>query len=57
MPASGATLLVVAITLLIPFTPQSGMLGFAPLPVTIFGILVLRLIAYLALVEQTMRRF
>ena len=52
-----ATLFVVAITLLMPLSPLSGMLGFAPLPASFFGTLALLLIAYLTLVELTKRRF
>lgn len=52
-----ATLFVVAMTLLIPMSPLSGMVGFASLPISFFGTLALLLIAYLALVELTKRWF
>jgi Mg2+-importing ATPase len=41
----GMTLLIAGITLVLPYTPLAGLLGFAPLPVTyllsVFGIIVL----------------
>ncbi len=52
-----ATLFVVAITLLMPLTPVSRLLGFGPLPASFFGTLALLLISYLTLVELTKRRF
>ena len=52
-----ATLFVIAITLFIPWSPLSGVLGFAPLPASFFGTLVLLLAAYVMLVELTKRWF
>lgn len=52
-----ATFLVVAITLLIPFSPLSGTFGFAPLTSSFFVTLALLLLAYLTLVELTKRKF
>ena len=52
-----ATLFVVAVTLFIPWSPLSGVLGFAPLPASFFGTLALLLVAYVILVELTKRWF
>lgn len=52
-----ATIFVVGVTLLIPLSPLSGLLGFTPLPFAFFGALALLLVAYLTLVELTKRRF
>jgi Mg2+-importing ATPase len=53
----GMTLLVMAITLILPYTPLAGLLGFTPLPLTyllvIFGIVA----AYFLSAELTKRWF
>lgn len=52
-----ATIFVVGVTLLIPLSPLSGLLGFTPLPLSFFAALALLLVAYLTLVELTKRWF
>ena len=42
---------------ILPFTPLAHVLGFSPLPITFFLILVAMVIAYLALVELVKGRF
>ena len=59
-PSNGllwSTLLVVGFTLLIPFTPLSSRLGFAPLSASFFATLILLLAGYLGLVELAKRWF
>ena len=52
-----ATIFVIAVTLFIPWSPLSGVLGFAPLPASFFATLALLLVAYVTLVELTKRWF
>ena len=42
---------VVGAAMVLPFTPISPYLGFAPLPMSFFGLLTVLLIAYLRAVE------
>ncbi|MCX7423325.1 MAG: magnesium-translocating P-type ATPase [Planctomycetia bacterium] len=52
-----ATIGVVTATLLIPFSPLSGLFGFTLLPASFFATLATLLVAYLTLVEVTKRWF
>ena len=51
------TLAVVAIGLLLPWSPLAGLLGFTPLPLPFFLFLGLSTITYLLLVEIAKRKF
>ena len=51
------SLAVVAIALLLPFTPVAATLGFQPLPPLFFAVLVPLVAAYLGAVEVVKRRF
>lgn len=50
-------LTVVAIAMLLPFTPLGTMLGFEPLPPVYFAILVPLVVSYLLAVEAVKRWF
>lgn len=50
-------LAIIAIALLMPFTPLKNLFNFVPLPISFLGILVLMVITYLTLVELLKRRF
>ncbi|HUZ50069.1 MAG TPA: magnesium-translocating P-type ATPase [Candidatus Dormibacteraeota bacterium] len=52
-----ATAAIVAIGMLLPFTPLAPALGFVPLPPTFFAVLGLMILTYLALVEFMKRLF
>jgi len=52
-----ATLLIVIVTILFPFTPLSGPLGFQPLPVTILLIIGVIVALYVIAAEITKRFF
>jgi Mg2+-importing ATPase len=57
-PALALTSLgVVALAMLLPFTPLAGWLGFAPLPPLFFLLLAGLVVAYLCLVEVVKRHF
>jgi Mg2+-importing ATPase len=55
-PLTVATVLVVLIGVLLPFTPLAAPLGFVPLPVAYFGFLGGVTLTYLVLVELVKRR-
>jgi Mg2+-importing ATPase len=55
-PLAITTLLIVAIGILLPFTPLSGTLGFTPLPPLYFLFLTGMVVIYLLLVELVKRR-
>jgi Mg2+-importing ATPase len=50
-------LAVVAIALLLPFTPLGTILGFEPLPLVFFAILLPLVVTYLLAVEAVKRWF
>ena len=52
-----AALLVVAVAVVLPFTPAGVHLGFVPPPATFFGVLVAVLVAYLLAVEAVKQWF
>jgi Mg2+-importing ATPase len=52
-----ATLLIVAVTILFPFTPLAGLLGFHPLPVSILLVIGMIVVAYMISAEMTKRSF
>ncbi len=52
-----ATLLIVAVTILFPFTPLAGLLGFHPLPVSILLVIGMIVVAYMIAAEMTKRSF
>jgi P-type Mg2+ transporter len=55
-PLTITTLLIVAIGILLPYTPLAGPLGFAPLPFLYFLFLAVVIVIYLLLVEVVKRR-
>ena len=55
-PLALTVLAIVAVGLLLPFTPLAVPLGFVPLPASFFGFLALATLTYLALVEIVKRR-
>ncbi len=55
-PLTATVLLMVAVGILLPFTPLAGALGFTLLPVTYFLFLVVATATYLLLVEMVKRR-
>lgn len=55
-PLAITTLLIVAIGILLPYTPLAGPLGFAPLPPLYFLFLAGMVVIYLLLVELVKRR-
>jgi P-type Mg2+ transporter len=52
-----ATLLVVAVTTLFPFTPLAGLLGFEPLPITVLLVIGIIVVLYVIAAEITKRSF
>ena len=57
IPLTLATIAVVLVGALLPFTPLAHFLGFTPLPPLFFAILVLMIAIYLALIEIGKRMF
>jgi Mg2+-importing ATPase len=55
-PLAATTLLIVAIGIVLPFSPLAGYLGFTPLPALYFLFLVVMTVTYLVLVEIVKRR-
>jgi Mg2+-importing ATPase len=55
-PLTITTLLIVAIGILLPFTPLANPLGFAPLPLAYFAFLAGMTAIYLYLVQLVKRR-
>jgi Mg2+-importing ATPase len=55
-PLAITVLAIVALGILLPFTPMAGFLGFVPLPLGYFAFLVAAVVAYLALVEVVKRK-
>jgi Mg2+-importing ATPase len=51
------SLAVVAVAMLLPFTPLASYLGFTPLPPSFFGLLAALLISYLLMVEGAKQWF
>ena len=56
LPLTITTLLIVALGILLPYTPLAGPLGFAPLPILYFLFLAGVMVVYLLLVELVKRR-
>jgi Mg2+-importing ATPase len=54
---TATTIAIVAIGVLLPFTPLAHALGFVPLPAAFFGVLALMIASYLGLVEFGKRLF
>ena len=52
-----ATLAVVAVGVALPFSPLGPLLGFTPLPVVFFLVLIALVVIYLVLIEVTKRSF
>ena len=52
-----ATLLIVAVTILFPFTPLAGLLGFHPLPVSILLVIGMIVVLYMIAAEMAKRTF
>jgi len=52
-----ATLLIVVVTILFPFTPLAGLLGFQPLPMTILLVIGMIVVLYIIAAEMTKRSF
>jgi len=52
-----ATLLIVFVTILFPFTPLAGLLGFQPLPMTILLVIGMIVVLYIIAAEITKRSF
>ncbi len=52
-----ATLLIVAVTILFPFTPLAGLLGFQPLPMAILLVIGMIVVLYILAAEITKRSF
>jgi Mg2+-importing ATPase len=52
-----STLIVIAATLLLPFTPLAGVLGFTALPLKFYVSLALILLCYIATAEAAKRLF
>jgi Mg2+-importing ATPase len=52
-----ATLLIVVVTILFPFTPLAGLLGFQPLPMTILLVIGLIVVLYILAAEIAKRSF
>lgn len=55
-PLTITTLLIVALGILLPYTPLAGPLGFAPLPLLYYLFLAGVIVVYLLLVELVKRR-
>ena len=55
-PLTFTVLAIVAIGLILPFSPVAGFLGFVPLPAGYFAFLVAAIVVYLTLVEVVKRR-
>src|SRR5436190_6304721 len=55
-PLAITTLVIVAIGILLPYTPLAGLLGFKPLPPLYFLFLAGMVVIYLLLVELVKRR-
>ena len=52
-----ATLLIVGVTILFPFTPLAGLLGFQPLPMTILLVIGMIVVLYILAAEIAKRSF
>jgi P-type Mg2+ transporter len=52
-----ATLLIVVVTILFPFTPLAGLLGFQPLPMMILLVIGIIVVLYILAAEITKRSF
>jgi Mg2+-importing ATPase len=52
-----ATLLIVAVTILFPFTPLAGLLGFQPLPMTILLVIGMIVVLYIIAAEIVKKSF
>jgi Mg2+-importing ATPase len=52
-----ATLLIVGVTILFPFTPLAELLGFQPLPMTTLLVIGIIVVLYILAAEITKRSF
>jgi len=52
-----ATLLIVVVTILFPFTPLAGLLGFQPLPITILLVIGMIVVLYMIAAEIAKKSF
>jgi Mg2+-importing ATPase len=52
-----ATALVVAVVVVLPFTPLAGVLGFVPMPLSFYGWMLLIVAAYIASAETAKQWF
>jgi Mg2+-importing ATPase len=52
-----ATLLIVVVTILLPFTPLAGLLGFQPLPIAILLVIGMIVVLYMIAAEVAKRAF
>jgi Mg2+-importing ATPase len=52
-----ATLLIVVVTIILPFTPVAGLLGFQPVPITILLVIGMIVVAYMIAAEMAKRSF
>ena len=52
-----ATLLIVVVTILFPFTPLAELLGFQPLPITILLVIGMIVVLYMIAAEVAKRFF
>ncbi|WP_051809074.1 magnesium-translocating P-type ATPase [Actinoplanes subtropicus] len=57
LPLALAAIATVTVGAILPATPIAGYLGFAPLPLSYYGVLALFVVAYLVIVELAKRRF
>ncbi len=52
-----ATLLIVLFTMILPYLPFAGLLGFTPLPLRFYGVLLLIVVLYITGAETLKRQF
>jgi Mg2+-importing ATPase len=52
-----ATLLIVVVTILFPFTPLAGLFGFQPLPMTTLLVIGMIMVLYMIAAEIAKRYF
>jgi Mg2+-importing ATPase len=52
---TATTLIIVAIAIVLPYTPAAGLIGFVPLPPTYLAFVVAATLAYLGIVEAAKR--
>ncbi|HZS86820.1 MAG TPA: cation transporting ATPase C-terminal domain-containing protein [Chloroflexota bacterium] len=56
-PLLTATMAIVAVTLLLPYTPLAGLLGFTALPARFLGLMALIVALYVAAAESAKHLF